>query len=267
MKQRINAVFACVAICCVLTPRTGAAAEIDWQFAPYLWAADVGLDTTINGDPVLGTSVPFKDLVDKLDSAIMLHGEGNDTDSGIGGFVDFISMSLSDTNVTPIGPGGPVGPGDLTVATGLSMGLYEAGGILRFGDIGIDKTVMDILLGARYVDIEQNLRITLPGPAAVDIDRRIDVSEIDLMVGVRVLGQFTDRFRYKLRGDYADFGTDGTINLYAGAHYGFGQTGLFALELGYRYMSMDLSENLGIGATSSSDISLSGPALGFVFSF
>jgi hypothetical protein len=250
----------------VLTSRAGAAAEIDWQFAPYLWAAAVGLDTTINGDPALGTSVPFKNLVDKLDSAIMLQGEGNDTDSGIGGFVDFISMSLSDTSVTPIGPGGPIS-GDLTVTTGLSMGLYEAGGILRFGDIDIDKTVMDILLGARYVDIEQDLRITLPGPAATDIDRRIDVSEIDLLVGIRVLGQFTDRFRYKLRGDYADFGTDGTLNLYAGVNYEFGQAGLFSLELGYRHMSIDLSDNLGIGVTSSSDISLSGPVLGFVFSF
>lgn len=242
------------------------AAEIDWKVAPYLWAADVGLDLTINNDPVLGATVPFSDLVDKLDSAFMIHAEGIGSDSNIGGFVDVISMSLSDSSVTAVGPGGPI-LGDLVVATDLSLNLYEGGGILRFGDEGVDRTIMDILLGIRYVDVEMDLNITLPGPGGTPIDRRVKVSETDAMIGVRVLGRFTDRFGYRLRGDISDLGTDGIINLLAGVNYGFGQTQLFSMELGYRYLEMELSNNLNNGATSSSEITFAGPFLGLVFSF
>jgi hypothetical protein len=247
-------------------PRAGAAAEIDWQVAPYLWAADVGLDLTINNDPVLGTTVPFNDIVDKLDSAFMFHAEGIGSDSSIGGFVDVISMSLSDSAVTPVGPGGPI-LGDLIVATDLSLNVYEGGGILRFGDEGIDRTIMDILLGLRYVDVEQNLNITLPGPGGTPVDRRIKVSELDALIGIRVLGRFSDRFGYRLRGDISDLGTDGIVNLLAGINYGFGRTQSFSMELGYRFMSVDLSDNLNNGASSSSELTFAGPVLGFVFSF
>jgi hypothetical protein len=101
-------------------PQTDVRAEVEWQIAPYLWAADVGADVTINNDPVLGTTVPFSDLVDKLDSALMLHVEGRGSESDIGGFFDLISMDLSDSNIIPVGPGGPI-LGDLVTTAALSM--------------------------------------------------------------------------------------------------------------------------------------------------
>jgi hypothetical protein len=239
-------------------------AEIEWEIAPYIWAADVGLDTTINGDPVLGVTVPFSDLVDKLDSAFMIHGEGI-SDSGFGGFADIITLTVSDSSVTPVGPGGPI-LGDLAVNTEISVGMYEAGGILRFGDAGIDKTVMDILLGLRYVDIDQDLAITLPGPAGNVINRNISVSEVDALIGVRVVGQFSQRLGYQVRGDYADLGTEGSWNLLATLGYTFGE-GLFTLDVGYRHMMLDLADNLNTGGNSSSDLDMSGPLVGFVFRF
>jgi len=249
----------------IATPHLSLADDIEWQIAPYIWAADVGLDLTINNDPALGISVPFSDIVDKLDGAFMLHVEGRGASSNIGGFADLISIKISDSIVTAVGPGGPI-LGDLTVATELSIGLYEAGGLLRFGDLSIDSTVMDILIGARYVDVDQDLSITLPGPAGTVIDRSISVSELDMLVGVRAIGKFTDRLGYQVRGDYAGFGTDGTVNLLASLGYTFGQ-GLFTLDLSYRYMRLELSDNLNNGSSSSSEIDLSGPALGFVFNF
>ena len=240
------------------------AAEIDWEVAPYIWAADVSLDMTINGDPALGVDVAFADLVDKLDSAFMLYVEGI-ADSGIGGFADLISLTLSDSSVTPVGPGGPI-LNDLVVNTELSMGLYEAGGLLRFGDPDIDKAVMDILLGLRYVDIHQDLAITLPGPGGNVIDRSTSVSEVDALVGVRLVGRLSPRLGYQVRGDYADLGTEGTLNLLASLGYTFGD-GRFTLDVGYRHMTMDLADNLNTGAATASDIPLSGPLVGFVFRF
>ena len=113
-------------------PQTDVRAEVEWQIAPYLWAADVGADVTINNDPVLGTTVPFSDLVDKLDSALMLHVEGRGSESDIGGFFDLISMDLSDSNIIPVGPGGPI-LGDLVTTAALSMSLYEGAVTFRFG--------------------------------------------------------------------------------------------------------------------------------------
>jgi hypothetical protein len=250
----------------LLAAQAGRTAEIDWLVAPYVWAADTSLDLSINGDPALGATLPFSDLIDKLDNAFMLHIEGRPSSSDIGGFFDILSMTISDNSVTPVGPGGPI-LGDLDVATKLSMGLYEAGAVLSFGDTSYDKTVLEILLGMRYVDVDQTLNITLPGPVATVIDRRISVSEIDLLVGARVMGKFTDRLGYKLRADYANFGTDGTLNLLASVGYTFGQTGLFSIDLGYRHMTMDLSDNLGIGVSSESEVKLSGPTVGFLFRF
>jgi len=52
-------------------PRPSNARDVDWTIAPYLWASDVGLDVFVDNDPVIGTDVPFNDLVDKLDGAFM----------------------------------------------------------------------------------------------------------------------------------------------------------------------------------------------------
>ena len=98
------------------------------------------------------------------------------------------------------------------------------------------------------------------------ITRQIDATEVDLLIGARGVGKLSDRWHYRLRGDYSNFGTDGTLNLLAAIGYSFGQTGLFSLDVGYRHLMMELSNNLDTGS-SSSDIEFSGPIVGFVFSF
>lgn len=239
-------------------------AQTEWQVAPYLWMSDVSLDLTLN-DRELGGTVPFSDIVDKLDGAFMIRAEGRGSGSGVGGFFDMITITLRDGSVTPVGPGGPV-LGDLVTSSKLSMGLFDAGLTLRFGDLEADRFVLDILGGIRYVDVEQDIAITLPGPLETMISRQIDATEVDLLIGARGVGKLSDRWHYRLRGDYSNFGTDGTLNLLAAIGYSFGQTGLFSLDVGYRHLMMELSNNLDTGS-SSSDIELSGPIVGFVFSF
>jgi hypothetical protein len=244
-----------------------ALAEVEWLVAPYLWAADAGLDLTVNDDPVLGASVPFKDIVDKLDSAFMLHVEARAADSRLGFVGDYLSMSLSDTTSRPVGPGGPI-LGDLTTRTKLDMGFYELAGSFRANQPAGDAApALDLLLGVRLVDVEQDLTITLPGPGANVIERRLDVSETDLLVGARLQGRFSPKWGYRLRADYATGGTDGTTNLMGAVSYTFGETGLFTLDVGYRLLRMELSGNLQGASSSESEIDLSGPTVGFIFSF
>ena len=49
--------------------------------------------------------------------------------------------------------------------------------------------------------------------------------------------------------------------------YTFGESRLFTLTAGYRYMSIEIKGMTARGNPSAADIDMSGPLLGFVFSF
>ena len=255
-------VMAIIAIS-VLSPRVSNAGDIEWTIAPYLWGSGVGLDVVVNDHPVLGVDVPLKDLIDNLDAIFMGHVEGRG--ERFGAFVDTIYLNLADSNVIPIGPGGPIF-GDLVTDTELTLKLYELGGVYRIGDDSPGSTAFDILLGARLVDADQNLDLTLPGPAATPLNLSIAISETDVFFGGRLVGKFTDKWHYKVRADIGGGGTDGTFNVLGAVGYTFGQTGLFSLDLGYRYMTIDLKNDQN-GTRIETEITMSGPVLGFIFNF
>ena len=246
-----------------LLPQQSNADGIDWTVAPYIWGSGVGLDVIVNNDPVLGADVPLSDLLDKQDGVFMGHFEGRGERFGL--FVDTIYLSLADRNVIPIGPGGPI-VGDLITDMKMTLKLYELGGVYRMGDDSPGSTAFDILLGARLVDVDQNLDLILPGPAATPVNLSIAISETDLFFGGRLVGKFTDKWHYKARADIGGGGTDGTFNILGAVGYTFGETGLFSLDLGYRYMTIEL-ENDQNGTSTETDITMSGPLLGFIFNF
>jgi len=246
-----------------LSPRPLNAEGIDWTIAPYFWGSGVGLDVTVNDDPVIGTDVPLSDLIDKLDGVFMGHFEGRGERFGV--FVDAIYLSLADSNVIPIGPGGPI-LGDLTTDMSLTLKLYELGGAYRIGDDSPGSAAFDILLAARLVDVDQNLDLILPGPAATPVNLSTAVSETDVVLGARVIGKFTEKWHYKVRADVGGGGTDGTFNVLGAVGYTFGQTSLFSLDLGYRYMTIKLKNDQN-GTRTETDITMSGPLLGFIFNF
>jgi len=252
-----------VAVLLAATPQPSNADGIDWTVAPYMWATGVGLDVNINSDPIIGVDAPFNDIVDKLDGAFMGHIEMSGDRFGL--FVDAFYVKLADDAVIPVGPGGPI-LGDLLIDTDLTMKIYELGGFYRMGRPDPGSSAFDILVGVRQVDVNQNLDIVLPGPGATPINRNLDVTETDVFAGARVIGRFSEKWSYRVRADYGGGGTEGTINALAAVGYTFGKTGLFSLEAGYRYLSFEL-KNDSNGTVAETDLSLSGPLVGFVFKF
>ncbi len=246
-----------------LLPQRSNADGIDWTVAPYIWGSGVGLDVTVNNDPIIGTDVPLSDLLDKQDGVFMGHFEGRGERFGL--FVDTIYLSVADSNVIPIGPGGPI-VGDLITDMKMTLKLYEVGGAYRIGKVDPGSAAFDIVLGARLVDVDQNLDLILPGPAATPVNLSIAVSETDVFFGGRLIGKFTEKWHYKVRADVGGGGTDGTFNILGAVGYTFGQTGLFSLDLGYRYMRIELENNQN-GTSTETDITMSGPLLGFIFNF
>src|SRR5262245_47929744 len=76
----------------VLSP-SARAAEWKYSAAPYFWAADLGLDLEINGDPVLDQEIDVSDLLSDLEAAFTVHVEMA-TDKG-GFFLDTNWLSLT----------------------------------------------------------------------------------------------------------------------------------------------------------------------------
>lgn len=122
------------------------------------------------------------------------------------------------------------------------------------------------MLGVRQVDVDQNLDICLAGPVQTPLNKNLDVSETDIFAGGRIVGQFSEKWHYKLRADYAGGGTEGTINVLGAVGYSFGKTGLFSIDLGYRYLGIELKKESG-GSTTEADLTMSGPLIGFIFQF
>jgi hypothetical protein len=244
-------------------PQQSNAEGLDWTIAPYIWLPSVALDTTVENDPGLGPVVNLNDLLDKLDGAFMGHFEGRRKNWGL--FVDMIYVSLADNNVISIGPAGPIF-GDLTTDTDLTLKLYEVGGAYSLGNNDSDSAMFDVLLGARVVDVDQNTNLILPDPGMTPVSLTTAVSESDVFIGARVVGNFSDKWHYKVRADIGGGGTGGTFNTFGAVGYTFGHTGLFSLDLGYRYLTIKL-KNSEDGVSTETDITLSGPLLGFIFTF
>jgi hypothetical protein len=261
-RRQFTLAFVSLVVFLGLSPQQSRADDLTWTIAPYLWASDVAMDVAVNGDPILGVDASFSDILDKLDMAFMGHIEVSSDE--FGAFFDGIYISLADDQVINLGPGGPI-LGDLLVDVSLKMNIYELGGFYRMGSGEVGSSAFDIIGGIRLVDVAQNVDITLPGPGAMPINKVIDAAETDIMVGVRLSGKFTEKWHYKLRADYAGGGTEGTINGLAAVGYTFGQ-GLFSLDLGYRYMNIELKNEDADGVVES-EITMSGPVLGFIFTF
>lgn len=226
-----------------------------WEITPYLWGSDIGLDVSINDEPVLGGTVSFSDLVDKLDFAFSLHTEGMKGSNGI--LIDFMWIDLGD-RVTSDGSGGaPVPPGT-QLKTDVETLLLELGGIYDPGD----GEGFALLYGARITDVTQKFDITLPLPMGPST--RVDTAStlIDGFIGGRYTGQISESWGWRLRGDIGAGDSDAVLNAVLGFAWAFGQNGKYGLNFAYRYMNMEFGETSD-GVNVETEMEFSGPMVGF----
>lgn len=248
MSIRNAGLVALVAIS--MAPGIAAAAEGEWLIAPYLWAADVSWDIAERG----GGSAEFGDLVDKLDSAALIRVEY--VRNKIGVTFDYVGMSLSDgTNITTPGPI----PISIDIDASMDLAVLEAGVFYRLAASG---SGFDILGGVRSTDLDATL-IVMPSNAPM---QRIDAGKsfTDAYVGARYLHQLNESWDLSVRGDYGFGGSNGALNLMAGL--GWRSKGTFGMSLAYRHFEFDFDHSPD-GEAVTSEFSLSGPALGFMFRF
>ena len=235
-----------------------------WTLAPYVWVPGITVDSEFTGEPGLPDDGSDVSIIDKLDTAFMGHAEGRK--GRLGAYIDIIYVELSDENSTTVGPGRPVSD-ELAASSNLTLGLLDVGALLRLTDSKSGPLDFDVLLGARFIDIELDTIISLPLPGSASLDAGTEVSDNDMMVGGRLLGRINERWYWTARADYSFGDSEGTVNGLASIGYVFGETGLFSLDVGYRHMTLKTETRRPNGAQVVHDLQIAGPVIGLVFRF
>ena len=256
MSWRYGAAGCVSLMSCLWLPPAGAqAADWEWTIAPYLWGSDISLDLTANNEPVIGGDVAFSDLIDKLEAAFLIHFEGRAGKPGF--FVDVLYLSLGDDTTTSPDP--PL-PGGTMVHSELDSGFYEAGGLYRFID---DGQILDLLYGARVIDMSQEHDVTLPSTLTTKIETSNTL--LDGFVGLRYGHSMGNRWDLEIRGDMGAGDTDLTWNFIGTFGVRFGKTGTYSMRFGWRYLDVDVETRSTSGIDVETDLTLSGPAIAMVF--
>jgi hypothetical protein len=253
----------------LLVPASGAYAAGGWDFEviPYLWAAGISLDAKINDQELIEEDVAFDDLLDKTDFAFAFHFEGG---KGKGGFLfDFFGIKGSDTT-GPSLPSVPILP-EISLETELDAMILEGGGYYRPGG---SEGSWDIIFGVRYIDVEQKLTLNVDFPIQPPFEvppelggsETLSSSFTDGFVGGRFKKAFANKWAFAVRGDVGGGDTDLSWSAYGAFSYTFDQKGRYKLRFGYKHFAMELEQKQG-PLTLKSDISFSGPIVGFVIGF
>lgn len=236
------------------------ASDWEWLVVPYLWAADT--TATVDVDPYLDVEggIEFEDVVDKLEYGGQLHIEGMRDHLGL--FLDLTYLAAGDNDRVS---GSRILPDGTRVEADIEETLAEFGGVYRLhGEPGFHG--FDIIAGVRVIETEVELDVDFPGPAGLSPD--VDASDtlVDGFVGARYGAGIGQRWNVALRGDVASGDTDFSWNLQANLIYTIGDTGRHAIVFAYRHLELDLESSDG-GRDVDTELTMSGPALGFVSRF
>lgn len=221
------------------------AADWEWKVAPYLWAASVGTDLESDRFPSASNNASFSDIIDKIDGAFQMHVEGQGERFGM--FGDYTFLGLGDHKNFD----------RFTTRSQLDSQLLELAAVWNPSD-GLYNGV-DVFAGLRYIDVDLDVRFEPADPLLPTVERNLDDSYADFMVGARYTWSLSDRWALTVRGDGSFGQTDGTWNASAVAQY---RVKYGSWAFGYRYLSVEVETG-----TTSTDITMSGPAVGFAFTF
>ena len=231
----------------------------EWSLVPYVWASAIGADVYVNDDPVVGGDISFDDILDKTDFAAQMHFEGR---RGKGGFfADATYLNLGSSQTTGARP--PL-PGGTQINSDIRTTLLELGGFYRpsGGSHGLD-----IIFGARIIDMDLTLDFALPSPLTGT--RQVNASDTltDGFAGLRYVTPFAERWMFTARGDIGAGDSDLAWNASMYLGYAVGKKRQNLLVAGYRYLSLEFKGTSDGGQNIETDMTMSGPAVGFAFRF
>jgi hypothetical protein len=237
-----------------------------WSAAVYAWLPDIDASSRFPsgaGGPTINVSAD--QLLSNLDFTFM--GALHARKGSWGLFTDLIYLdeggSRTRTRDFSLGPGQQSAGLELDAVLDLKSWVWTLAGTWRVSDAA--RNPVDLLFGARMLDIEQTLNWTLngdigglplPGPSGIST---VAGTNWDAVVGVKGQNQFGAEGRWLLPW-YFDVGagdSDFTWQAMAGLGYRFGWGDVL---LSYRYLDYDTGNVAG-----ATDLEFSGPMLGAAF--
>jgi len=232
--------------------------------APYVWATAQHGTIGARGRtvPIDLSLADLVDLIPDLNGAAMGHVEIGKGKAGL--IFDALLMQIDTSDRLP-------GGGRFNYET--SSTILETLGMLRVVDVPNEEgagsfVTVDLLGGARYYQVQNDLRITPVIGPTVQADMTKDW--VDLVVGARTAVAITSELSGFLRADFAGFGvgtsSDLTWNLTTGAEYACSALPGSSLVLGYRILSIDETQKSGANRFVY-DVTLQGPFTAIAFRF
>lgn len=234
------------------------AQDWEWTLAPYLWGSSITTDVFVNDEPVIGGDLSFSDILDKLDMAFQIHFEGRREKLGF--FLDYTFLGISDSKTTQDSPPPPIGT---LVGVGIDTQLVEAGGFFRPSGAPFG---LDLYAGARITDLDIDLSIAPPAPAP---GTSADTSDTftDGFAGLRYSAPLGEKWAFSLKGDLGAGDSEQAWNVQAVLALQLGQTGRYSMLFGYRHLEMEYESTANAGVIVRTEMTMSGPAAGFLFRF
>jgi hypothetical protein len=252
----------CFAAACLLFAATPATADDwTWNLTPYAWFTDVGADVSIHDHEIAESEVDVADILDDTDFLLMLRFEAQKGSHGLFGDLFFVDLGDEDRHRPLPGPAG----GELVAKSDLEMTILDVGGIYNPRGDGLGFA---LLYGARILDLDQEIDARVEAGPITTPSRRIEASGtlLDGLLGVRYVGQVSDRWLFNFRADASAGGSELTWSALAGAGWTFGEGGRHALLGGYRYMEIEFEEE-DQRAEVETQLKLAGPYFAVKFGF
>lgn len=231
----------------LFAPAAHAAGDWEWMAAPYFWGPSVSTDlrTTVPPEGGASTDTAFSDIVDKIEGGFLMHVEGQGENFGV--FADMTYLGLGDTREFE----------RFGSESDLDTRLFDGAMVWSPGPEAFHGP--ELFAGVRYIDIDATIRFDPVNPAFSSTTFDAGDSFTDFLVGARYLWQFNERWGMSLRGDTSFGDTEGTWSVAALGSY---RTKNGAWYFGYKHMTVEIE-----AGNTNTDLTLSGPALGYGFRF
>ncbi len=197
----------------------------EFEFTPYFWLANMKGATAVEGAKS-DISIGIDDILKELDFAFM--ATGGVRYKRVGLFADFLYLDVSPSSSTS---------GSLYRRVDLRLEHTMFDPKLSYRVLESDDGWLDLLAGARYMDMDLELRLVPGGASTPEVRGSGREQWWDAVGGIRGHYNFSDRVFATGLADIGGGSSDITWQVQAALGYRFSES--LSLTAGYRYLHYD----------------------------
>ena len=216
-----------------------------WSITPYGWFPDTTVNLAFQDTNIGAGEIRFKDVLDVIDSAFMLHIEGGR--GNWSAFTDITYISTSDTTEREL----------LTIDADKEQLLIDA--VVAYWPQGVGSP-LSVFGGVRYSGLDDEYRVSRDDTELGT--QRSSETYYDALVGVRYRFDISDRWAVLTRADYSAGDSEAGFLLRANLAYTVGRQRQNRLLFGYQHKQAEYRDG-----DLTLDLRLSGFMAGFNFRF